>query len=213
MRSGSRLARTPLVIAAIALMVFLGVAERVTVGRTIALDAWLRDMLHAHASQPLTAVMRFLSLFGEPFVLTTLGFGVVVAFLGVGWRRRAAIWAVVMVGAGVLDPVLKAAFHRARPEPFFNTPLPGSYGFPSGHALFSACFFGAIAALCTESIGSLPGRVALWAGAILVAFAIGLSRIYLGVHYPGDVLGGFALGAFWVALVVSVSRATARTRQ
>src|SRR6185436_15397566 len=125
------------------------------------------------------------------------------------WRRAAIDLAIVMTGAVVLGNVLKLAFARARPEIYFGL-APPTYSFPSGHALYAACLFGALACLIADRILDPMRGAALWAGAVLLAGAIGVSRIYLGVHYPSDVAGGYLVAVFWVGLVTAARASTQR---
>jgi Membrane-associated phospholipid phosphatase len=103
----------------------------------------------------------------------------------------------------------------ARPEPFFGT-APETYSFPSGHALFSACFYGALAWLLGAALRNFGARAAIWAMSLALIAAIGLSRLYLGVHYPTDVIAGYLVAVFWItgllaspAAKLTGSRATA----
>jgi undecaprenyl-diphosphatase len=96
---------------------------------------------------------------------------------------------------------LKLIFRRARPEAFFGYAEPITYSFPSGHSIVSACFYGVLAAILTARMKSRARRIAIWMAAALLAFLIGLSRIYLGVHYPSDVLAGYAAAVIWVVAV------------
>jgi len=126
-------------------------------------------------------------------------------FLSVRWRR-AALWLVISIlGALVLDLSLKYAFHRARPTPFFG-PLPHTYSFPSGHALFSFCFYGVLAGLLADRVRSFKLRILVWTLAALLVAAIGVSRIYLGVHYPSDVIAGYLAATLWVSTMIAVDR-------
>ena len=103
-----------------------------------------------------------------------------------------------MAGAIVLDNVLKTAVHRARPDPFFGI-APESYSFPSGHVLFSTCFYGALASIVTASLQNGPSRATVWAVTALLVSAVGWSRLYLGLHYPTDVIGGLLIALAWMA--------------
>lgn len=190
-----------------ALVLFAWLANQVARGVTIAFDAGIRDAIHQYASPSLTAVARALSQLGSPDSLLIVGAGALVGMLALGWRRAAIRFLLTLAGALMLDAALKLGFHRTRPVSFFGTPLPASFSFPSGHALFSACFFGALAALIAARTRSRAARLALWTGASLLAFAIGLSRIYLGVHYPSDVLAGYAVAVVWVVAVAHADRA------
>jgi undecaprenyl-diphosphatase len=165
---------------------------------TQAFDERIRALVHAHASPTLTDLMRGVSLIGEPAVLITLGAFVIFWLVWKGRARTALLFGVVVAGAELLDQLLKLLFHRLRPAVFFGLAEPAGYSFPSGHALVSFAFFSALAVFAT------PRRWWYFLLAALPIAAIGLSRVYLGMHYPSDVLGGWAAGAI---LLFSVSLA------
>jgi undecaprenyl-diphosphatase len=119
---------------------------------------------------------------------------------------------VTLAGAGLLNGLLKFSFARVRPASFFDYPLPGSPSFPSGHALYAASVFGGLAVLLTARIRSLLLQIAIWLVAISLILLVGLSRVYLGVHYPSDVLAGYAIGVVWVT-AVAVGDGLARHRR
>jgi undecaprenyl-diphosphatase len=108
---------------------------------------------------------------------------------------------VTMAGAGLLDALLKLSFRRPRPAAFFDYPLPTSHSFPSGHAFFAASFFGGLAVLASARVRNPAFRIFIWLGAAALIVLVGLSRVYLGVHYPSDVLAGYAAATVWVAAV------------
>src|SRR5262249_13358292 len=116
-------------------------------------------------------------------------------------RRAALIFVAACVGAEALSEILKLVFRRARPEAFFGLVSPVTYSFPSGHSVMSACFYGVVAAILTTRMESRAGKIAIWTAAVLPAVAVGFSRVYLGVHYPSDVLAGYAAAAIWVGTV------------
>jgi undecaprenyl-diphosphatase len=106
-----------------------------------------------------------------------------------------------MAGTGLLNALLKQSFARARPEAFFGYPLPVSHSFPSGHAFFAASLLGGFAVLVSGRIEQKALRVLVWLLALSLILLIGISRIYLGVHYPSDVLASYAAAVVWVASV------------
>jgi membrane-associated phospholipid phosphatase len=106
---------------------------------------------------------------------------------------------------------LKSSFHRARPDPFFNLAAPASYAFPSGHALLALCFYGVMARIWADSLKSGRRRWMVWVAAICLIGLIGLSRIYLGVHYPSDVLAGYAAAIVWVSAMTMIIRRRKQT--
>jgi undecaprenyl-diphosphatase len=190
--------------AALSLFLFSWIAESVAHEHTQNFDRMVRNQVHRYAAPGMTKAMVAISfLGGDGLVLAAIVSLVVFLWLR---RRRAALWLLVtLAGALVLDLTLKYAFHRARPTPFFG-PLPRTYSFPSGHSLFSFCFYGVLAGLLAGRIRSLPLRIVIWTSAALLVLAIGLSRVYLGVHYPSDVIAGYLTGTIWVATMVFLDR-------
>jgi undecaprenyl-diphosphatase len=120
---------------------------------------------------------------------------------------------ITLAGAGLLNWLLKISFGRVRPEPFFDYPLPGSPSFPSGHALFAASVFGGLAALLAPRLKHRPLKIAIWISAALLILLVGLSRVYLGVHYPSDVLAGYAVAIIWVNFVALGDRLARHRRR
>jgi undecaprenyl-diphosphatase len=190
-----------LIAAALALALLSWLGREILSGDTLAIDARLREALHGLASPRLTRLMIAASLFGGPAWLAPIGVAVAMVFLLRGWRRGAVLVLVTMAGAGLLDTLLKQIFARVRPAPFFDYPLPVSHSFPSGHAFFAASFFGGLAVLVSGRVRSEVGRGLIWLVAIGLILLIGTSRIYLGVHYPSDVLAGYAAATIWVTAV------------
>jgi membrane-associated phospholipid phosphatase len=145
---------------------------------------------------------RVITFFGGPAVVF-VGAAVVSALL---YRRRRLLGAVliplVVVGAELLNTILKLAFHRPRPEVAFVHL--DTYSFPSGHAMMSAAAYGAIAYLAWGGVRTRRGRALLLAGTVAWVGLICFSRLYLGMHYLSDVLAGAAGGVFWLAVSVAL---------
>ena len=187
---------------AIATLIFFGwLADEVLEGDSRHFDEVTRAAIHRLASPTLTIVMRGFSFVGSTIALTIGTIIVVVRFAMLKLGREARLFALTMIGAGLLNITLKLAFKRARPEPFFNLSLPETYSFPSGHSLTSAVFYGALAAILTARIKSRRVRMAIWIVSTFMFLTIGLSRIYLGVHYTTDVIAGFAAALIWILVV------------
>jgi undecaprenyl-diphosphatase len=177
-----------------ALAVFGWLAAGVARGHAFGFDMAIRNGMHSHASPALTAIMRFATVYGAPEWLSALALAVCLVQVLRGRARGLGPVALAVAGIALLDVGLKLAFHRARPAPFFDLPVPQSYSFPSGHALFAAFFFGLAAIRALQTLDPRWSRIAAAAAAAAGALLIGASRIYLGVHYPSDVLAGFAVG-------------------
>lgn len=177
---------------------FAWIAEAVVEGQTESFDR---------------GVLRWMGSIGTPFLdmaaleVTALGARVVVymvvlvasAFL---WGSRhhysAALLWVSVLGAGLISTVLKISFNRPRPDVFpWRTQHVGLASFPSGHAMTSIVVYGTLAFLIARLAPRAWQRRLIWTLAVVVIVLVGLSRLYLGVHYPSDVLGGFVLGGAW----------------
>jgi undecaprenyl-diphosphatase len=202
-----------LIAAALALALFSWLGRGILIGVTPVIDDRLRGAVHSLSSPGLTKVMISASLYGGPAWLAPIGIVLSIAFLIRGWRRGALLVIVTMAGAGLLDTLLKQAFARVRPAAFFDYPLPISHSFPSGHAFFSASFFGGLAVLVSGRIRNRLLRLAIWLIAIGLILLIGVSRIYLGVHYPSDVLAGYAAAVIWVSAVAFGDRLVSHRRR
>jgi undecaprenyl-diphosphatase len=202
-----------LLAAAVALVLFSWLGREIFLGVTLPLDGMLRDQVHALASPRLTMVMIAASRYGGPSWLVPIGIGLAVAFLIRGWHRGALLIVVTMTGTGLLDTILKQTFGRTRPEAFFDYPLPLSHSFPSGHAFFSASLLGGFAVLIYGRIRSRALRGLLWVVTIALILLIGFSRVYLGVHYPSDVLAGYAVAVVWVTAVAVGDRLASQSRR
>ena len=186
---------------AASVILFAWLAMEILERQSLVFDSAIRNAVHQQATPPLTILMRGLSLLGSADVLLPLVVVTLVVMAGAGIRRQAILLVVSLAGAAVLDTTLKLAFHRPRPQPFFNLPAPGDYAFPSGHAMVSLCFYITLAWIVSARLATRWSRVAVWTAAALLTGLIGLSRIYLGVHYPTDVIGGYAAGLVWMASV------------
>jgi undecaprenyl-diphosphatase len=188
-------------VTALALILFVWLAREVTRGDAMRLDTPIRNAVHARSSPPLTAAMRGLSLLGSEVGLVPLG-AILVWWLVAAKRRRAAVvLAAAALGAEALDQIMKLLFARPRAEPFFGLASPITHSFPSGHAMVSCCFFGVLAAILAAREPSRLKRTGIFAAAALLVALMGFSRVYLGFHYPTDVVAGYAAAVVWLVVV------------
>ncbi len=192
------------------LFLFSWLAHEVFEGATVRFDSAIRGWVHQFASPTLTRAMFAISWMGARGLLLLFLLSIA-AFLVFQWRR-AALWLFLSVaGADVLILTLKYTFHRPRPAAFFGVD-PTSYSFPSGHSLASFCFYLVLAGLLSSRVRSSGLRITIWIAASLLVAAIGLSRIYLGVHHPSDVIGGYLAAAVWVTTLLAVDHMRGRRR-
>jgi len=192
-------------------LLFAWIAEEMTEGSTLRFDLAVRGWVHGFASPGMTVTMKIFSFIGS-YVLVAAFVIALLIFWKRRWRRGLTWLLVTMGGALVLDLALKYAFHRPRPVPFFGA-APHSWSFPSGHSLFSFCIYGVLAGLFIARVKSWPLKIAIWCAAAALIGMIGLSRIYLGVHYPSDVLAGYLAAAVWVTAMVSLDRMRSARRK
>jgi undecaprenyl-diphosphatase len=163
-------------------------------------DQAVRQIIHAHSSPALTTLMRLVTNLGDWMVLVPAALLLWLVFVLRGMRQHVRLLLVTMAGALTLDAVLKFAVHRPRPTPFF-IPKPSTYSFPSGHALISLCFYGLLAGMICLSLHKTWQKLLVWGGAALLIALIGFSRIYLSVHWPSDVIAGYAAAVGWMGAV------------
>lgn len=139
---------------------------------------------------------------GDSFVNIALACAVLGILLVRKCYRSAGFWALAVLGGLLGTQLLKLVIHLPRPVAIYHGA--SSYGFPSGHTTMSVIIYGFLAILLARKLaGKLAGtwRWGLFSGVLLIAFVIGISRLYLGAHWLSDVLGGFFIGTSWAALL------------
>jgi undecaprenyl-diphosphatase len=211
-RRTGRLLLISFLLSVLALVLLAWLADEVLDGQTRHFDLYVRLWAHQWTSHGLTVGMTILSQIGSALFLGIATVLLALRFEMMRWRRAAKWLVLAMVGAAALDLTLKLVFHRTRPQPFFGG-APHSYSFPSGHALASFCFYGVLAGLISGRVRNRTVRAALWMVAAALIVGIGFSRIYLGVHYPTDVVAGYLAATVWVGALVSADHWRARRRE
>ena len=173
-----------------------------------AFPVWPGDELLLAAVQrgqgpALTAVFRVITLAGWYPVAFALTLAAVLPLL---WRKRwpEALLVAVCASASLLTHVLKVLVGRPRPDYAIIDPIPHTMGFPSGHAAFALLLGGVLIYLIGQRVENRRLRLGLYAGLGLSILLVGLSRVYLGVHWPSDVLGGYLYGAAVLLVAVRV---------
>jgi undecaprenyl-diphosphatase len=171
---------------------------------TYLLDPHVLSWVVAHRSDALSSFMQIITWLGSTAILYP---ALVVIGALFWWRRRdwrpAALLAASTLGAVALYNIVKGAVERARPPERFWIGHYTGWAFPSGHATQTIAFYGMLAFLLSAAARSVRARVWIWAGAALITLVVGASRIYLAAHWMTDVLGGYALGACWLSLVLA----------
>lgn len=172
------------------------------------------DLRAARAVQSLSApgvagLMRATSIFGNGWIPYGLTAATMLVFLAFRRRSEAAGIVLSAAGGGLLNSLLKTLIHRPRPASDLVTVLfqQPSLSFPSGHVMFYVAYFGFLffVAYALLPRGSHLRRLALLLAALPVAL-IGLSRVYLGAHWPSDTLGAYLVGSLWLAFSLDMYR-------
>lgn len=201
-----------LLVSAGLLRAFAEVAEHALSAPTQAVNAQILLAIHAYASAPLDALALACAAIGSAWgiLLASTAFGA--WLVRRGHRVDAATLGVAIAGGGVLTLALKRAFQQARPALWDKLVSESSFSFPSGHASLSLCLYGFIASWL---VAQAPSELRRWvAAAALVSFAllIGVSRMYLGVHWPTDVAAGWIVAVFWLVVCLIGRRYLMRRR-
>jgi undecaprenyl-diphosphatase len=186
---------------------FLGIADEVMEGGTVSLDkrilmamrvpgdpgqaigpAWVQESFRDFTGLGGIGVLGLLSI-------ATL------AYLWLMGMRRAALYLITAIVGGLLVSLaLKAGFHRPRPDLVSHGSMVYTSSFPSGHSMLSAVVYLTGGAMLAVIHRQRAVRLYILACAVLATVLVGISRVYLGVHWPTDVLAGWAIGAAWAGL-------------
>ena len=186
-----------LVLAAVAACIFIWLLEEVGEGELTKLDAAAYQLFVQNLRQPwLTPYMESISELAQPVALLVMLLAVEAFAPG---RRPGACAAVNLVCAVALNVLLKQLVQRPRPDGFRLIAETG-YSFPSGHSMVAMAFYGLLAWMVWHYERDRFVRWLCVIGFGLVIALIGISRIYLGVHYASDVIAGFCVSLIWLAL-------------
>jgi len=187
--------------------VILGLADGASEGNGLAtIDAPVWSFMIGHRTPALTTLAVTVTTLGGTVAMALIAVAAVVFLLVKRRRGDAALVAVVAAGAGLLVRFGKATVGRERPPVEYRLVTETNESFPSGHALASAAILGVLLVVLLPTIPSTRGRVAAVTGAAIFVLAVGLSRLYLGVHWATDVIGGWVIGFAWLYFCLTVRR-------
>ena len=189
---------------AAAAFAFVAIADEVTEGELHDIDRWLMLSLRdpADLSVPagpawLRAMMIDVTALGGWAVLTIVVIFAAGYLLAVRKYSTAAFVVAASVSGAIFGGLLKAFFDRSRPDIVAHLVEVNSASFPSGHAMHSAIIYLTLGALLAGTQKGRGVKIYLIGAAILLTLSIGFSRVYLGVHWPSDVIAGWSVGAAW----------------
>jgi undecaprenyl-diphosphatase len=198
----------PLTISLVAMVAagwaFSGLLFQVVQQDVTRFDPRALDFAIDHRTPVLTAFMKAVTWLGSAAVILPL-LGATAAFLLVRRRdwRGALVVAAAFGGAVLWHDLVTSAVERPRPPLALHQVAVTGFAFPSGHATQAAAFYGMLVVVLTWR-SRFPVRVAAWTAALTIVGVVGVSRVYLGVHWLSDVLAGYALGALWATILAAV---------
>ena len=185
----------------ISLVLFLFIAEDVFTKEIMDMDALGYGFISSFISDGATLVMKFITYFGSAYVLIPL-----TALLFVLTKNKKLN---ILIGSNLLlvtflNQFLKIVFQRPRPEEYRLISESG-YSFPSGHSMVSMAFYGLLIYIVYRYVKNVYVKYGLMVILFMLILFIGISRIYLGVHYTSDVMGGFLLSISYLIVFIRVT--------
>jgi undecaprenyl-diphosphatase len=192
---------------------FVELADEVHEGETQSIDERVLLALRAadDAAEPIgprwiEEVARDVTALGGFTTLGLIAFAVCGLLWLLGKRRTVSFILVASFGALILNYALKGAFGRPRPDLVPHGSLVYTTSFPSGHSLMATAIYLTLGALLAQVLAGRGLKIYVFSLAVALAVLVGLSRVYLGVHWPSDVLAGWSAGAAWALLCWFVAR-------
>jgi len=180
------------------------IAAYVSLNRVQWFDFPIIEYVQSFESPTVTEVMKFFTWLGSTkIVISIIILTSVILFIFLKHRKELLFFIIVMLGSTLLNEGLKSLFHRQRPT-IHQIIQEVGYSFPSGHSMAAFSLYATLSFLLWKHIHTRFGRGFMIFFATVMILSIGTSRIYLGVHYPSDVIGGYFASGVWFVLSVTV---------
>ena len=193
---------TAFIIGLVSLIGFSCMAILISGHKIVKFDQYVISYIQGFESPTLTSIMNFFTYVGSfPIVF---GIFIIVAFIlyfVLKHRSELLLFGTVVIGTPIINQVLKQFFHRVRPDLHRLIEI-GGFSFPSGHAMNALAVYGILSFLLWRHIPSRLWRTTLIIISTIIILMIGTSRIYLGVHYPSDIIGGYFASGFWLTISI-----------
>lgn len=183
------------------LFIFLKLAREVFENELYVFDTSILQYFYSIRTPFLTEIMRMFTFLGGNIVITSATLITIFLLWKNRYRKDALLFAFILIFGVILNLLLKDIFGRQRPD-LFPLVFESSSSFPSGHAMNSLVFYSSLTYFVFHISRKKRFATILIVVTILLVSGIGLSRIYLGAHYPSDVLAGYAAGLLWFSLVI-----------
>ncbi|PJN89501.1 phosphatase PAP2 family protein [Bacillus sp. mrc49] len=187
------------IVSVFALLGFSFMAIAVSANDYLHFDGEVISFIQGWESPVLTGIMKVFTYIGSTGSMIVLSlFILIFLYKGLKHRVELVLFIAVMAGSPILNAMVKLCFQRTRPDLHRLIEI-GGYSFPSGHAMNAMSLYGILTFLLWRHIKVKWGRILLIVMSTSMILTIGISRIYLGVHYPSDIIAGYLAGGFWIA--------------
>jgi undecaprenyl-diphosphatase len=191
---------------AIPLFIFIELSEDYIRSEFSVFDLRVYTFLSGFMSESLTMTMKTITYFGSALILAILA--VCLYFVFIRYEKYAVYARLIIINlaaSSILNELFKVLFHRERPNVLRLVDVTG-FSFPSGHSMTSLSFYGFLVYIFLKNVKSIYIRIMVAASLSILILLIGISRVYLGVHYASDVLAGFSEGLTWLAGFIVLSK-------
>ncbi|MEK9129870.1 MAG: phosphatase PAP2 family protein [Patescibacteria group bacterium] len=162
----------------------------------INIDQSVANFFYISRNIELIKIFTIITFFGEWQIVA--GMAIIFSFILLLYKKKMyilSLW-ITLIGSGIFSSIGKLIFHRLRPDTAFY--IEDSFSFPSGHATIAIAFYGFVIFFLCQMIKKREYKICILFLGLILIFAIGFSRLYLGVHFLSDVCAGYFLGAFWL---------------
>ncbi|RRN67023.1 phosphatase PAP2 family protein [Peribacillus simplex] len=190
------------IVSVLSLIGFSFIAFTISANEYLKFDGVVIALVQGLESPLLTSIMKFFTYIGSTSALIILSLFILFFLYKVlKHRLELILFSAVIIGSPLLNLMVKLFFRRARPDLHRLIEI-GGYSFPSGHAMNAFSLYSILTFLLWRHITAKWARVLLILFSMTMILSIGISRIYLGVHYPSDIIAGYLAGGFWIAISI-----------
>lgn len=196
----------PGIICLFALNAFLEITERLQAQQLVKFDDLVTELVYTFRSDTTTSIVKFITDVGDvqAYVIIIPCVAVLLYYRGHHRWRLSLQATIVLLSTTFLNMGIKNLISRPRPVEDMRLVIAHSYSFPSGHSMSAIAFYGFLIYLTYKYVPNMALKIGLIVLQVLLILSIGLSRVYLGVHFPTDVVAGFIAGLFWLIICIIV---------
>lgn len=187
-------------IAGICMLLVSGIAILVVQQGNITIDTTVYNWIAKWQSNPMTQIAKIVTMLGSAAVLITIA---ALALLGKD-RKLGILISINLIIISIANYTIKWLIQRPRPEESLRLVTEHGFSFPSGHSMVSMAFYGLLIYILWERVKNRYWKYAICTGLAILIMLIGISRIYLGVHYATDVMGGFLISIVYLIGITSL---------